>query len=142
MAFVGMSYNIIVSALNVLMLKQTTYFSQMHFLSQLSPTFYPGSWCSLHLAFNKFLNSVLFITVDALGSRSCRPMYFNVSFLVLKKPGNSLTLDAHFQYDALRTMSGTYRDSGVPFTKDFSACFHINDWLHYIRSHIFRTQIQ
>lgn len=123
----------------VIMIKQTTDFSQMHFLSQLSPTFYPGSWRCLDLAFNKFLNSDLFIMVHALGSRSCRPVYFNVSFLVLKKPGNSLTLDAHFQYDALWTMSVTYRDSGVPFTKDFSACLHINDWLHYISSHIFKT---
>lgn len=70
-------------------------------------------------------------------------MHSNVSsFLVLKKPGSSLTLDTHFQHDAFWTMSVTYRDSGFHFTKDFSAYLNIDDWLHYISSRIFKTQIQ
>lgn len=54
----------------------------------------------------------------------------------------SLKPDPHFQGDAFWTLSVTYRDSGLHFTKDFSAYLNINDWLHYISSHIFNTQIQ
>lgn len=51
-------------------------------------------------------------------------------------------MDTHFQDGAFWTLSVTYRDSGFHFTKDFSAYLNINNWLHYISSHRFKTQIQ